>query len=163
MGDKRIAELEGLLREFVKIEETKPVKTMYDYGTLTERMGGIGGAKTCSKHGAVITYCSVCKHESERHRESETFLFEAEQSKRRRDLMRRACAYLDQPTTCTHTWANGTCTTTCGHTYHATHDETHCGGCGKAIAGQGNDSIPDTCPPGWNPDQRAWGVKKEKA
>ena len=37
------------------------------------------------------------------------------------------------PKTCLHTWREGTCTTACGHTYHATHDDEYCGGCGKPI------------------------------
>ena len=37
------------------------------------------------------------------------------------------------PKTCLHTWREGTCTTACGHTYHATHYDEHCGDCGRPI------------------------------
>lgn len=46
---------------------------------------------------------------------------------------RRNAQPLPAQKTCLHTWREGTCTTACGHTYHATHEDVDCGGCGKPI------------------------------
>lgn len=56
-------------------------------------------------------------------------------------------AVLPDQKTCLHTWSEGTCTTACGHTYHATHDDEYCGVCGRPINATGGEGA---CrKPGW--------------